>query len=67
MGIWILRSKNVVRIMRVLSTMKLCDEVGEEEYKANPVTEALASPAFDGGVKYMSVEHQISSPMEDTH
>ena len=47
--------------------MKLCDEVGEEEYKANPVTEALASPAFDGGVKYMSVEHQISSPMEDTH
>jgi hypothetical protein len=47
--------------MRVLSAMRLCDEVGEEEYKANPVTEALASPGGDGGTKYMSV-HLLCIP-----
>lgn len=35
--------------------MKLCGEVGEEEYKSNSLTEALAAPGFNGGIKYMSV------------
>lgn len=47
--------------MRVLSAMKLCEEVGDEEYKANPVTEALASPSFDGGTKYMSVTYPFKN------
>jgi hypothetical protein len=39
--------------MRVLSALQLCDEAGEGKYKSNALTEALASPAFVGGTKYL--------------
>ena len=39
--------------MRVLTAMKLCDEVNEERYKANTITETLAANGFNGGTKYM--------------
>ena len=45
----------LVRVMRVLCALKLCDEVGEEEYLANAVTKTLASPTFIGGTRYVLV------------
>jgi hypothetical protein len=41
--------------MRVLVAINVCDEVGEEQYLANDVTETLASPAFMGGTRYLSI------------
>jgi len=39
--------------MRVLVALAVVDEVGEEEYKSNPLTEELASPSFTGGTRYV--------------
>ncbi|KAI9730961.1 MAG: hypothetical protein M1818_008036 [Claussenomyces sp. TS43310] len=43
----------IVRVMRVLIALGICDEVGEEVYLATPVTETLASPGFTGGTRYL--------------
>lgn len=40
------------RVMRMLAISGLCDEVGEEEYKANAVTRELAKPSWSDGLKY---------------
>jgi hypothetical protein len=39
--------------MRVLVALRVVDEVGEERYKSNPLTEELASPSWTGGTKYV--------------
>jgi hypothetical protein len=54
--------------MRVLCALKFCSEVGEEEYSANAITRALASPAFTGGTKfvlvYLDLPHFLTSNPE---
>ncbi|KAH7370259.1 S-adenosyl-L-methionine-dependent methyltransferase [Rhexocercosporidium sp. MPI-PUGE-AT-0058] len=42
----------VVRVMRVLAAMDIVDETGEEQYRASPTTEALASVAWTGTVRF---------------
>ncbi|KUJ10333.1 S-adenosyl-L-methionine-dependent methyltransferase [Mollisia scopiformis] len=42
-----------VRVMRVLVAMDICDEIGEEHYESNPTTEALATPTWSGGMRYL--------------
>jgi hypothetical protein len=39
--------------MRVLVALRLVDEVGEEEYKSNSLTEELSSPSWAGGTRYL--------------
>ncbi len=39
--------------MRVLVAMDIVDEIGEEQYKASPTTEALASPTWTSGTKFL--------------
>ncbi|EKD12991.1 uncharacterized protein L3040_007074 [Drepanopeziza brunnea f. sp. 'multigermtubi'] len=43
----------VVRLMRVLVAMDIVDEVGEEQYRSNATTEALASPTWTGGTRFL--------------
>lgn len=37
--------------MRVLVAMNFIAEVGKYQYLANPITEAMATPAMEGAVK----------------
>jgi hypothetical protein len=38
--------------MKVQVALKVVDEVGDEVYKSNPLTEELASSFFNGGARY---------------
>jgi hypothetical protein len=53
LGTFLLVLIYLARIMRVLVALAVVDEVGEEEYKSNPLTEELASPSFTGGTRYV--------------
>ena len=43
------------RIMRLVTYVGYCDEVGEDEYAANGVTDLLNTPGMIGGERYLSV------------
>jgi hypothetical protein len=46
---------SVVRILRVLCTIKIVDEVGNETYTVNARTKFLTLPSVTGSFKIMSV------------
>ncbi|CZS93310.1 related to O-methyltransferase [Rhynchosporium agropyri] len=43
----------IVRVIRVLAAMDLVDQIGDEQYQANPSTEALASTTWTSGVRFI--------------
>ncbi|KAH7303153.1 S-adenosyl-L-methionine-dependent methyltransferase [Rhexocercosporidium sp. MPI-PUGE-AT-0058] len=49
----------VVRVMRVLAAMDMVDEIGEEQYRASPTTETLASVTWTGAVRF---QHDVLIP-----
>lgn len=49
------RQKSTVRIMRLVTYVGYCDEVGENEYAANDVTYLFNTPAMSGAERHQSV------------
>ena len=49
------RQKSTVRIMRLVTYVGYCEEVGENEYAANDVTYLFNTPAMSGAERHQSV------------
>ena len=45
----------IARLMRVITAIGVCDEVGQERYASNPVTGVFAKGGIEAGVKFLYV------------
>ena len=41
------------RLMRVITAMGICTEVGSERYTSNALNEVLVQPGYTAGVKFL--------------
>ena len=56
----------IIRLLRLITAVGICDEIGVHTYRSNAMTEVLASPGQQAGMRYMTdLQFHIASKLRD--